>query len=276
MPNQEDIMEQQELLQLNRRNLALYLKQQTMYGIADVPLRIVHGINESRASIQRIKTILRLWGVVVDDHPNDLPSAMVTDVVDNYPDDNFSNNPGVTSQNHLQLAIARLMALGCHLEETTLNDDIIFQYMLVYTEQVANPIYATKYVFLVLEHQENLDLPTYKKLRENCLNYAASHATFLPITYYCFIIPTSKMDDLVVGYVLSTPHVAGAPMQKAYAAGVVAYIEEINHIVTYDIEKEKLKSLPLRFFEYILAKERYELIETLHKLIVERIMSNLE
>jgi len=71
MPSQEDIAHQQNLLEIHRRNLAQYLKQQGLIGEAFVPPMIVNGIRESRENIQRIKGILRGWGENVKDLPDD-------------------------------------------------------------------------------------------------------------------------------------------------------------------------------------------------------------
>jgi hypothetical protein len=71
MPSQEDMKHQQTLLTTYRRNLALYINQQSMIGAAYIPPAIANGIRESRDNIARIKGILRTWGVAVEDHPDD-------------------------------------------------------------------------------------------------------------------------------------------------------------------------------------------------------------
>jgi hypothetical protein len=71
MASQEDIKHQQTLLTTHRRNLALYINQQSMIGAAYIPPAIANGIRESRDNIARIKGILRTWGVAVEDHPDD-------------------------------------------------------------------------------------------------------------------------------------------------------------------------------------------------------------
>jgi len=71
MPSQDDVKHQQNLLDINRRNLAHYLRQQDTLGAAYTPPGIVNGILEARANIKRIKGILSGWGKVVEDHPDD-------------------------------------------------------------------------------------------------------------------------------------------------------------------------------------------------------------
>jgi hypothetical protein len=72
MSSQEEIFEQQERLQIYRRTLAHYLNQLAVHGTAYVPPSIAFGINETREAIQRIKRILRTWGVDVEDNPDDV------------------------------------------------------------------------------------------------------------------------------------------------------------------------------------------------------------
>lgn len=80
MPSQDEIFEQQELLQVYRRTLAHYLKQQAILGTAYVPPVTVHGINEAREAIQRIKAVLKSWGGVVENHPDDSsPTIVISD-----------------------------------------------------------------------------------------------------------------------------------------------------------------------------------------------------
>jgi hypothetical protein len=71
MPSQEDIANQQELLAAHRRTLAEYLKQQALISELYTPPSIVHGIDDARADIRRVKDILRGWSVPVEDHPDD-------------------------------------------------------------------------------------------------------------------------------------------------------------------------------------------------------------
>ncbi len=72
---QESIDQQQKLLTIHRRNLALYLEQQAKLGSAFIPPGLSNGIFEARENIQRIKQALRDWGVVVADHPDDGPDT---------------------------------------------------------------------------------------------------------------------------------------------------------------------------------------------------------
>lgn len=71
MASQQDVQRQQELLTIHRNHLAMAVKQQAMFGAAMTPHEIRARISEERANIQRIKTILRDWGVTVADHPDD-------------------------------------------------------------------------------------------------------------------------------------------------------------------------------------------------------------
>lgn len=77
MPSSEDIVQQQKLLEINRRNLALYLKQQASLGSAYMPPGVANGIHDSRSEIQRIKGILRNWHVPFEDHPDDNESSFI-------------------------------------------------------------------------------------------------------------------------------------------------------------------------------------------------------
>lgn len=80
MPSQEDIQQQQELLGAYRRTLAQYRKQEALNGEAFVPPAVTNGIQEARAEIQRVKTTLRSWGVIVDDYPDDTELPQVVDI----------------------------------------------------------------------------------------------------------------------------------------------------------------------------------------------------
>jgi len=71
MPSQEDIKHQRSLLEINRRNLAHYLRQRDTLGAAYAPPGVANGILEARANIQRIKGILRGWNAPADEHPDD-------------------------------------------------------------------------------------------------------------------------------------------------------------------------------------------------------------
>ncbi|WP_172450796.1 VWA domain-containing protein [Candidatus Chloroploca asiatica] len=71
MPSQEDIEIQQERLQLYRRTLAHYLRQQAELGSAYIPPGITNGILDARRNIHQIKNTLRSWNIILDDHPDD-------------------------------------------------------------------------------------------------------------------------------------------------------------------------------------------------------------
>jgi hypothetical protein len=74
MPDQADIDHQQKLLTIHRRNLAHYLSQQAaLGGAAYAPPGVANGILETRENIKRLKGILRGWGAIVVDHPDDEP-----------------------------------------------------------------------------------------------------------------------------------------------------------------------------------------------------------
>ena len=71
MPSQEDILGQEELLAAYRQTLRTHLRQRATLSTAYTPPGVLQGIAEARANIRRIKSVLRNWGVVVDDHPDD-------------------------------------------------------------------------------------------------------------------------------------------------------------------------------------------------------------
>jgi two-component system phosphate regulon response regulator PhoB len=77
MPTREDIADQQKLLAIHRRTLAVYLSQEAAMGSVHVPPSIVNGISQARASIQHIKENLQEWGAAVEDHPDDKPHTML-------------------------------------------------------------------------------------------------------------------------------------------------------------------------------------------------------
>jgi hypothetical protein len=71
MATQEEISQQRQLLESYRKTLFIYLEQRAMFGAAFTPPGIMNGIAESKIEIRRIKDILRSWGQVIEDHPND-------------------------------------------------------------------------------------------------------------------------------------------------------------------------------------------------------------
>ncbi len=74
MPFQEDIEVQRELLAAHRRTLSIYLRQLASSGFVHAPPTVLNGIQEARGNIARIKTVLRDWGVEVEDLPDDRES----------------------------------------------------------------------------------------------------------------------------------------------------------------------------------------------------------
>jgi hypothetical protein len=66
-----EVESQRQLLQIHRTNLSLYLKQQAQYDPDEAPPIVIHSLNLNRNAIQRIKAILRGWGVSVDDLPEE-------------------------------------------------------------------------------------------------------------------------------------------------------------------------------------------------------------
>jgi hypothetical protein len=72
-PSQEEVDREQLLLESYRRTLAHLLTQQAQFSAGYIPTHIANGIAEARADLQRSKEILRGWGVMVPDKPNDAP-----------------------------------------------------------------------------------------------------------------------------------------------------------------------------------------------------------
>jgi hypothetical protein len=65
------VQQHRELLKIHRRNLEIYLKQQKHFGEGQVPPMIVHGLQDNRSEIQKIKAILRRWNIAVEDLPGE-------------------------------------------------------------------------------------------------------------------------------------------------------------------------------------------------------------
>ena len=65
------VQHQLELLKIHRRNLATYLAQQKQIPTGQAPPVLVNSLDHVRNEIQRVKAILRGWGVVVDDLPEE-------------------------------------------------------------------------------------------------------------------------------------------------------------------------------------------------------------
>src|SRR5579859_974279 len=76
MARQDDIQHQRSLLEIHRRTLGHMLRQAAAYGGVDfAPSATTHTIRTARADIERIKEILRGWGVTIDDLPDDQESV---------------------------------------------------------------------------------------------------------------------------------------------------------------------------------------------------------
>lgn len=81
MPSQEDIKQQIQLLRAHRSRLNHYLLQRAELGKGYAPPGVTQGIADARAEIARCKSVLRGWGEIVEDHPDDeeqLPPAQVS------------------------------------------------------------------------------------------------------------------------------------------------------------------------------------------------------
>ena len=62
-----DVQHQRGLLRIHRGNLATLLRQREAFGAEQAPPIVVNGLQQTRADIQRVKAILRGWGVAVED-----------------------------------------------------------------------------------------------------------------------------------------------------------------------------------------------------------------
>lgn len=72
MPSQEEIEAQVTRLKVYRQNLSLYLFQcAQLGGETFITPSIANGIIDSRNHISILKRVLRDWGVIVEDHPDD-------------------------------------------------------------------------------------------------------------------------------------------------------------------------------------------------------------
>jgi hypothetical protein len=61
------VRHQLDLLKIHRSNLATYLAQQKQLSGGQAPPALVNSLDHVRSEIQRVKAILRGWGIVVDD-----------------------------------------------------------------------------------------------------------------------------------------------------------------------------------------------------------------
>jgi hypothetical protein len=77
MPDDETIVQQQELLQAHRNTLAHLLRQEAHFELGHVPAHLAHGIANARAGIQDAKHALRDWGLDAEDYPNDIALDLV-------------------------------------------------------------------------------------------------------------------------------------------------------------------------------------------------------
>src|SRR5262249_31718300 len=71
MPSDEEILQQQRLLKSHRDRLAIRITQEAMVGAAHAAPDLIQDIVDARTQIQRIKSLLRSWHIVIEDHPND-------------------------------------------------------------------------------------------------------------------------------------------------------------------------------------------------------------
>jgi hypothetical protein len=71
MTEQEQITHQLSLLETHRQTLGYYLERQAKLTTTHTTPDIFHGIREARENISRIKAILRGWGEIVEDLPDD-------------------------------------------------------------------------------------------------------------------------------------------------------------------------------------------------------------
>jgi hypothetical protein len=67
----EELQNQLQLLATHRKTLAHLLHQRAIHGAAYVPPSILHGIDDARTQIRRIKQVLRDGGMTVADQPDD-------------------------------------------------------------------------------------------------------------------------------------------------------------------------------------------------------------
>jgi nucleoside phosphorylase len=78
MPSQDDIRDQKQLLAAHRRTVARCLRKIALQGGEPyATLADQASLQEARDNIRRIKEVLRGWGVLVEDHPDDEPPEAV-------------------------------------------------------------------------------------------------------------------------------------------------------------------------------------------------------
>lgn len=72
MPSADDIANQEQLLQAHRRTLAHLLQQAAAHGgLVFAPSATASGIVDARTGIARCKSVLREWGITVENLPGD-------------------------------------------------------------------------------------------------------------------------------------------------------------------------------------------------------------
>lgn len=71
MPDSEEIARQLQLLETNRRALALLIQQQARFGASYVPIHILLDIEQRHIDIRAIKAALREWAIAIEDLPDD-------------------------------------------------------------------------------------------------------------------------------------------------------------------------------------------------------------
>src|SRR5215216_5568904 len=81
MANRAEIDKQKEFLVKHRQILAHYLRQQAILGANIVPAAVAEGISDSRIAIDRIKQILRSFGVDVVDQPEEMVSSTKAEII---------------------------------------------------------------------------------------------------------------------------------------------------------------------------------------------------
>jgi hypothetical protein len=113
-----NVSEQQRLLAMHRRTLKHYLNQQAQLGTAHAPPGIAHGIDEARENIQRVKDILRNWGIKVQDDPDDeydqnfIPNHNTLNNTSRLINPNITSNRKIGRKTIFSIAL-RLMRCSC-------------------------------------------------------------------------------------------------------------------------------------------------------------------
>jgi len=66
-----EVQHQRKLLMIHRKNLMIYLSQQEQFVAGQTSPAVLNALERTRKELQRIKAILRGFGVVVDDIPGE-------------------------------------------------------------------------------------------------------------------------------------------------------------------------------------------------------------